>query len=271
MISRYSSFLLQQVALILLLLPCFSPACFGETLYEHSARQLSVTSQTANPDDYAFVVVGDSRDGDAVFTKVLRLAKSYNPLFILHGGDFSARGGEGETARFLSMLKENVPEIPVFVVLGNHENRSGFARTIGPFDFTLESKRLGLTLVAVDNSDDVLKAEELEYLRSRLFAGGASRFVAMHVPPRTDRWYWHTFTDGADQLKNILAKGQVQGAFFSHVHLYDRSEFGGVPAIITGGAGAPLYTGVFGNPVYHILVVRVKNGKASFTMVQLSQ
>jgi hypothetical protein len=93
----------------------------------------------------------------------------------------------------------------------------------------------------------------------------------MHVPPKTGRWSWHTFTEGADDLRAILAKGRVQGAFFSHVHLFDRSEFGGVPAFITGGAGAPLVTTGFpGEPVYHILVVRVKNGKASCRRVLLA-
>jgi predicted phosphohydrolase len=93
----------------------------------------------------------------------------------------------------------------------------------------------------------------------------------MHVPPKTERWNWHTFTEGADELGRILTEGRVQGALFSHVHLFDRSEFAGIPAIITGGAGAHLVSfGFPGEPVYHILVVRVTNGKATFKMVPIA-
>jgi len=94
----------------------------------------------------------------------------------------------------------------------------------------------------------------------------------MHIPPKTERWSWHSFTDGAEDLKAIVAKHPLQGLIFSHVHLFDRAEFAGVPALITGGAGAPLLTiGYPGDPVHHIVVVRVKNGKASFEKVTLSE
>ncbi len=268
--SRYAC--LWPLALALLLVPLFSQSCLGETLYERSLAKFAANTQQAKPKDFTFVVLGDSRDGDAIFLKALRLAKTFQPLFILHGGDYSMSGGKHETAGFLRMLKETVPEIPVFVVMGNHENREVFARQIGPFDFTLKSERLGLTLVSIDNSDNSLQRAELEYLSSRLSSAAGSVFVAMHVPPKTERWDWHTFTEGADQLRGILASSKAQGVFFSHVHLFDRAEFGGVPAIITGGAGAPLYKNRFpGDPVHHILVVRVKDGRAAFNKVTLPE
>jgi len=265
---RFLPAFLRQCALILILVPALAQFCPGATLYDRSLAQFKAGARGAPPSDYSFVMLGDSRGGDAVFQRALKLARSFHPLFILHGGDYSESGGEEETRRFLSMVNQSVPEIPFFVVMGNHENREVFVRRIGPLDFTLESKRLDLTLVAVDNSDNLLKPAELDYLRSRLPSAGRASFVAMHVPPKTERWNWHTFSEGAAALREILAKGRVQGALFAHVHLYDRSEFGGVPAIITGGAGAPLvWIGFPGDPVHHILVVRVKSGRASFSQV----
>lgn len=256
---------------MLLLVPFFAQVGLADTLYERSMAQFKVRALRAAPDDFTFVVLGDSRDGDPIFKKTLRLARSYDPLFILHGGDYSESGGEAETARFLSLVKESLPDIPLFVVRGNHElNREVFAKQVGPFHFTLESKRLGLSMVALDNADNVLTPAELDYLRSRLASAGRASFVAMHVPPKTKRWIRHTFSEGADTLSDILAKSRVRGVFFSHQHLFDRSEFGGVPAFITGGAGAPLvFLSFHGERVHHILVVRVKDGKASFTMVPL--
>ena len=272
MSGKSLSIFLRPLAIVLALVPFFAQLCQGETLYERSLSRFQAKALKVAPDDFTFVVLGDSRDGDALFRKTLRLAKSFDPLFILHGGDYSDGGGEAQTARFLLLVNESLPKVPLFVVMGNHENREVFVKKIGPLDFTLESKRLGLTLVAVDNSDYALNGGELDYLKTRLATAFRTGFVAMHIPPKTERWSWHAFSEGADGLKRTLAEGRVQGAFFSHMHLFDRSEFGGVPAIVTGGAGAPLYhLGFTGNAVHHIVVVRVKKGKASYRMVPLSK
>ncbi|HJV36753.1 metallophosphoesterase, partial [Geomonas sp.] len=209
----------RHILFVFLLVPVLATTCRAEPLYQRSMALFRANETQANPQDYSFIVLGDSRDGEAVFRKALKLAKSYHPLFILHGGDYSPRGGEVETAAFLSDLRKEVPDIPVFVVMGNHENRNVFAREIGPVDFTVQSKQLGFALVAVDDSNDALKPGEIDYLRSHLAAAPAIRFVAMHVPPRTESWSWHTFTEGAEELKGILAKEKVGVAFFSHVHL----------------------------------------------------
>ena len=92
----------------------------------------------------------------------------------------------------------------------------------------------------------------------------------MHVPPKTERWNWHTFSDGAAELENALAENGVKAAFYFHIHLYARDEIKGVPSIITAGAGAPLISfGFPGEPVYHIVVVRVKNGTVTTEMVKV--
>ena len=269
--SKFASILLWQFCLALLLVPLLSRVCSGQTLYERSIAQLNAKAQKAAPDDYTFVVLGDSRDGDEVFKRALGLARSFDPLFILHGGDYSNKGGEAETARFLSLVNQSVPNIPLFVVIGNHENCSVFMKEIGPYNFTLTSKRLGLNLIALNNANGQLGAPELDLLRRELASASGAPFVAMHIPPKTKRWRGHTFTRGADDLQKILAKSTVQGAFFSHSHVFDRSEFGGVPAFITGGAGAQLaWFSRYGERVHHILVVRVENGMASYRMVPLT-
>jgi len=265
--------LCSSIPLFLLLLPgFFTRPASAETLFQRSLAKFDVQSRIVKPADYSFVVMGDSRDGEEVFKKALKLAKLYHPLFILHGGDYSHYGSQKETDRFLQVLAETVPEIPYFVVMGNHEDRTVFPEEIGPFDFTLQSRRLNLTVIAVDDSQNALKPAELDYLKKGLAAAEASTFVAMHVPPKNGKWDWHTFTEGADKLQEILAGSKAQAVFFSHVHLFAKGKYGGVPAFITGGAGAPLYDKGFpGSPVYHIMVVRVKNGQASYAMVPIGK
>jgi hypothetical protein len=260
--------LLRPILLVSLLLHLLATSCFAEPLYERSMALFLAAQSKANPQDYSFVVLGDSRDGDAVFRKTLKLAKTFHPLFILHGGDYSPRGGEVETANFLSIVKQTVPEIPLFVAMGNHESCSVFGREIGPVDFTVQSKRLGFAMVVVDDSSDVLRPAQLAYLHSRLSEAPAIRFVAMHVPPRTESWKWHTFSEGSEELKGILARDKVAVAFFSHVHLFATGTYGGVPAVITGGAGAPLVTNGFpGEAMHHFVLVHVKNGKVTFEKI----
>ena len=155
--------------------------------------------------------------------------------------------------------------------MGNHENRKVFAEKIGPFNFSLDSARLRLKLIAVDNASYALKLPELDYLKSQLAAKRENTFVAMHVPPKTKRWNWHTFSDGAAELENALAEKGVTVVFIS-MSIYARDVIAGVPSIIAAGAGAPLVRlGFPGEPVYHIVVVRVKIDTATTGVVRVSE
>lgn len=245
---------------------------YAANLYERSMEKFQARIDHVSPDDFTFVVLGDSRGNDGIFKKALDLAKTYNPLFILHGGDYSDRGSDQETDHFLELVNGSVPDVPLFVVIGNHEKRKVFAEKIGPSNFSLDSARLKLRVIAVDNATYVLKIPELKYLGSQLAAKRENTFVAMHIPPKTERWNWHTFSDGAAELENALAENGVTAAFYFHVHLYARDEIKGVPSIIAAGAGAPLIGfGFPGKPVYHIVLVRVKNGTVTTEMVKVKE
>ena len=242
------------------------------TLHERSLQKLQAAIERVSPDDYTFVVLGDSQDNDEIFKKILALARTYSPLFILHGGDYSNKGSDRETDNFLAMLEVIVPEVPVFVVIGNHENKTVFAERIGPFNFAVDSARLKLKVIAIDNENYILKDAELKYLRSQLATKQDNTFVALHIPPRTERWNLHTFSAGADELTDALAEHRVTAAFYFHVHLSARDVIKGVPSIIASPAGGNLAMFEFpGQPVYHIVVVRVKEGKATMEMVKLKE
>ncbi|WP_243371352.1 metallophosphoesterase [Geotalea sp. SG265] len=261
--------LLTVLLLLTLVLSAFSHAG-AASLFERSAAELETRLKKASADDYTFVVLGDSRDNDAVFRKVLAKAAAYQPLFILHLGDYSSTGSIKATEQFLSLLLKTAPGVPVFVVPGNHENMEVFLNRIGPLHFTLESKRLGLKVIALDNSNYQLQKGEFDYLQEQLQGKLATTFLAMHVPPKTSKWDWHTFSKGAAELEKLIAGSGIDGIFFAHVHLYAREEINGIPHIISGGAGAPLVRLRFpGEPVYHFVVVRVKRGKASMEMVSV--
>ncbi len=245
----------------------------AESLYERSLSRFQALAEKASPQDFTFVLLGDNRGNDAVLRRVLRLAAGYKPLFILHDGDVSDSGSQAELGHFRALIEESVPGIPLFVVVGNHEGiKELFVRELAPLDYVVDSPRLGLRMAVVDNSGYALKPSELAFLQEKVTTERRFTFVAMHIPPKTPRWSWHTFSEGADGLTRLLAEKKVTAAFFGHVHLFDRAEIAGVPAFITGGAGAPLIKSGFpGEPVFHILVVRVRKGVASFDMVRVPE
>ncbi|HUH66399.1 MAG TPA: metallophosphoesterase [Syntrophales bacterium] len=251
----------------------------SSTLYEKSLKKLEENLKTASPDDFMFIVMGDSRDNDEVFKKILSTAAKLRPLFILHGGDAVFTGREKKFDHFIDIAEGALPETPLFVTIGNHDltnnvksvhGKQIFQEKIGPLNYALDLKKLGVKIVALDNSLYELTPIQLQYLEEQLTTKRKYKFVIMHVPPETDRWQdSHCFTKGADRLKQILAEKKVSVAFFSHLHLYAQDEVKGVTYIITGGAAAPLQTRVsFGEHYYHFIVVRVKDGKVSTEVIR---
>jgi len=252
------------------------------TLYERSLQKLEENLKTASPDDFMFVVMGDSRDNDEVFKKILTAADKLRPLFILHGGDTVFTGREKKFNRFLDIVESTLPDTPIFVVIGNHEltnnvkaphGKQIFQEKIGPLNYVLDMKKLGMRIVALDNSVYELTPTQLEYLEEQLTTKRKYKFVIMHIPPETQKWqHSHCFTKGADRLKQIMAEKKVSAAFFSHLHLYSQDEVKGVKYIITGGAAAPLHVHIpFGEHSHHFIAVRVKDGKVSTEIIRINQ
>jgi 3',5'-cyclic-AMP phosphodiesterase len=250
-------------------------AAAPSTLFDRSLQKLETKIKNgAAAGEFNFVVMGDSRDNDEVFTRILTLAASYKPLFILHDGDIVSRGTREEYDHFLETLQKTVPDVPFFVVVGNHElkkkDKGLFKAKIAPLDYVLEPAGTGMKIVALNTAGYSLTPVQLQSLDQELSREGKLSFVIMHVPPRTGRWNTdHFFSRGAGELSRILAGRKIPMAFFGHEHLYDEDLIDGVRYIITGGAGAPLYNAGFGDPSYHFIVVKVKDNSASAEVVRL--
>jgi hypothetical protein len=88
-------------------------------------------------------------------------------------------------------------------------------------------------------------------------------FIVMHGPPYEGRWQVHAMHPDLEggrggELIRAASEAKVTAAFCGHIHLHDEMELGGVPYIISGGAGAPLYGKYgFGDVEHGFVVVRV--------------
>ncbi|GFE58657.1 metallophosphoesterase [Geobacter sp. AOG1] len=241
------------------------------TLHAASLASLEKRIAAANVDDWRFVFLGDSRGNDEKFKEALRRAAEFDPLFILHGGDIAEKGTAAELLHFMKVVHEVSGLPPLFIVRGNHETDVGlYEKIIGPLNFTLDSQRLGFRLVAVDNAGYALKEKELAYLATMLDQSRPIQVVSMHIPPLTDRWSKHSFTEGKNELVSLMADRKVRLGLFSHIHQFDNDVIKGIPCIVSGGAGASLtWFGYSGEAAYHIVVVEVKMGKVSYRVVRL--
>lgn len=234
--------------------------------YAASIKEFETRSATADPDNWRFVYLGDNRGNDSKFREILQRAKELEPLFILHGGDIVERGRAEELRHFLELAGSVKGLPPLFVVRGNHEMNAGlFEKMIGPLDFVIDSKRLGLRLVAVDNSSYVLGDRELRFLADALDGSRPTQIVAMHIPPKTERWPRHSFDKGRGELLTLLSKRNVKMGLYAHIHIYDSDLIDGIPSIVSGGAGAQLaWLGYGGEAVYHMVVIESVKGKLSY-------
>jgi Icc protein len=234
---------------------------FAESMKTFEARAASVDS-----DGWRFVFLGDNRGNDDKFREILQRAKDLDPLFIVHGGDIAETGTAGELSHFLDVVK-SVPGLPpLFVVRGNHESNGAlFEKMIGPLDFVVDSRRLGLRLVAVDNSNYVVSKKGLAFLAGNLDQKRRNQFVSMHIPPKTERWPRHSFEKGKNELLTLMADRKVTMGLFAHIHLFDEEVIRGIPCVISGGAGAQLaWFGYAGDAMYHLVIVDVVKGKVSY-------
>jgi 3',5'-cyclic-AMP phosphodiesterase len=236
------------------------------TLFAESMKTFEARAASVNADDWRFVFLGDNRGNDSKFKEILERAKDLNPLFILHGGDIVENGTGGELSHFLDVVKSVKGLPPLFVVRGNHEtNAALFENMIGPLNFVIDSQRLGVRLVAVDNSSNMLSESELWFLSKNLDQKRQNQLVSMHIPPKTERWPRHSFEKGKNELLSLMTDRGVKMGLFAHIHLFDVDTINGIPCIISGGAGAQLaWYGYNGDAWYHLVIVDVVKGKVSY-------
>ncbi|MCX8131310.1 MAG: metallophosphoesterase [Clostridia bacterium] len=251
-------------------------------LYEESLQLLNRRKGQLSPIDYNIVYLGDSwvekinvphysYTSNEIFAAALNEAKKFNPLFIMHGGDIVFTGSRELLENFIVVKNELVPDIPLFVTIGNHEleptpsgpwSPENFLSIIGPLHFLLNVPEYQLTMIALNTlyhfvyNEYGLTAEELKFLRQSLQQSLHNTFVATHVPPQSSEWSTNsgTFTINREPFLHEI-KDKASIAFVSHVHAYDTAEIEDTRFVLSGCAGAPPNV----NQVNHIVVVNVRN------------
>jgi len=251
------------------------------------------TFSTAPPADQSlrFVVYGDTRTDVQVHRKISAAIGASGASLVFHTGDLVSSGRDYglwgmEFFEPAGGLMQSTPLVPV---PGNHEyggvgplwffyffdrplNEAWFAMTYGNIRF------LGLDT----NLDYAAGSPQHNWLvqefQSASYRDATWHVVIFHHPPFTCTLGHSDDTTVRSQLVPLFEQYGVDVVFSGHSHAYERYSNNGIPYIVTGGGGGPLYElpvdtvppiRQFGLSTYHYCVVDVDPAAGTFTMAAI--
>jgi 3',5'-cyclic AMP phosphodiesterase CpdA len=213
--------------------------------------QTPANPEAKAPDTLRFVVYGDTRDGHDIHRKLVARIMAANPDLILQTGDLVHRGSDESLWKIYDEITgEMRRKYPVYPAHGNHDiGGHGYEdRVTAPFTsgnkLYYSFDKGGCHFVAVDSfspyNPDRAQYKWLE--KDLAQARGKARhvFVYFHVPP------YSIGSHGSDETEQrtlcpLFSRYGVRAVFNGHDHIYYRTKRDGVPYIVSGGGGAPLY------------------------------
>jgi len=246
------------------------------------------TTAPASDRPLRFVVYGDSRTYPDAHKAVVQSIIDSRPEIVLHAGDLVTAGRDYHRwgTEFFEPARDLLSTTPIVPVLGNHE----YGGT-GPlwfsyfFDLPSDKTWYALTygntrLIALDTNvsycpgspqHDWLLAE----LTSSPYRAATWHIVFFHHPPFTATVRHRDDLKVQNHLVPLFQQHGVDIAFQSHSHAYERYVHNGIPYIVTGGGGGPLYALAvefippfrqYGCSAYHHCVVDVDSPAGTLTV-----
>ena len=233
---------------------------------------------------FQFALIGDSRDGEKVYARLVGRALDKKPDFLIHLGDMIPRPGEKEWNTFFEISKPM--KVPLFPVVGNHEVfASGRGEKLYREQFHLPGEKTyydfragGVLFVILDSEigKGRIATEQLSWLED-ILSSSKERFklVFIHRPlflpidslkkgRAMDR---HPLD--RDALHRLFLKTGVNAVFQGDDHRYDRMEKDHILYLITGGGGAPLTSFKERGRFFHYVCVSVQQERIEGEVVDL--
>jgi hypothetical protein len=233
---------------------------------------------------FQFALIGDSRDGEKVYVRLIGRALERNPHFLIHLGDMIPHPSEKEWRTFFEISKPI--DIPFFPVVGNHEvfatgRGEKFYRDqfLLPNEKTYYDFRVGGVLFVILDSEmgrGRIINEQLSWLEDVL-SSSKERFklIFIHRPlflpidslkkgRAMDR-----YPVERDALHQLFLKANVKAVFEADDHRYDQMEKDHILYLITGGGGAPLTSFLERGRFFHYVWISVQQERIEGEVVDL--
>jgi acid phosphatase type 7 len=248
------------------------------------------TTAPAENKPFKFVLYGDNRSDAATHAAVVRLIEKAPADFLLHTGDMVQTGdNEREWQEFFAVENKLLATRCLFAAVGNHElttpdptGQVNFLRYFASIEddgrerpHLYGSFRWSNTRFFMLNAMDSWTGEERDWLKSELASamnepGLVHRIAVLHHGPFSSGRHGGNARLHANGIVDILRDNKVELVLAGHDHVYERGEGQGIKYVVSGGAGAPLYSRGKGTPetqkfesVNHYLEVAVDGDSVS--------
>ncbi len=242
---------------------------------------------------FHFVVMGDNRPSykyqPYIYYKITKQIADLKPDFIVSTGDIIA-GHDDNPAVIDSMYRDfldaskSIEYIPLYIAPGNHEETD--EKELKPiflkyFKKTYQSFTYNNSYFIILNTNEPgfkyqIAGKQYRWLKKQLNKANKEEykhiFVFIHHPlyPKIHHIgsSLDKFPEERDKLVKLFKDKNVETVFAGHVHIYNNSFINGIHQIITGGAGAPLYSKDYANGgFYHFLYITVDDNEVNYAII----
>jgi len=225
--------------------------------------------QVSDSHNFKFAVFADNRDDQGRYDRLINSVNADPGLaFSLNLGDMVNHPDETLYANFFGQVAHL--RKPLLTALGNHELGGDptygrqlytniFGPTVGPFYYSFH---YGQTyFIVMDDADNQAPdSTQRAWLEAELTKAQTYKYrlVFLHIPLYDPRSLAHCLPPtAADQLLTLFQTHNVTQIFAGHIHGYFQGAWGGIPYIITGGAGVALGGTDPANYFFHYLKISV--------------
>lgn len=251
----------------------------ASTVAERAFEKLR-TAPPLCPDQFDFVVCGDSRSTDPVvlpedFYTMIREWNTLKPALIVNSGDLILGGPVGELDAMWTEFEKAVGgcSAPLFPVAGNHDINKDpaviqiYEDRIGPLTYAFSygnSRFIVLNSEAASESGR-LSDVQVAWLKEDLSSTRATNiFLFLHQPFFALDWEAN-WGNAAEAIQGH----PVKAVFAGHEHMYrDYGVRDGVHYVISGGGGAESSSPETEGGFHHYLWVRVRGGQVEWSVIK---
>ncbi len=239
---------------------------------EYNRMQIDRIHSLPPSERFSFAVMGDNKNGFAVFRKILKDVDDGH-LFAIDVGDLVYNGEKRRYRAFYKMIKDL--ETPFLVAVGNHDIRKGgaenFLEIFGSLYYSFDYGD-SLFIVLDDANGKRIDHVQMRWLERELQKDYRHRFVFMHVPPFDPRpGHSHSLSDreNAEAFMKLMERYKPDIVFTSHIHAYFEETRKGVVYVITGGAGAEIWETDKEHSFHHYVKVEVDGDEVYREVVRI--
>lgn len=271
---------IKNLVFLLIILFISSPIHAG------SIREVSLNVERVRSIEppFQFAVIGDSRDGEEVYTQLIRRIIERKPRFIIHLGDMITKPHEKEWQAFFEISRPI--NFPFFPVIGNHETgntrlgeemyRKQFILPEGKTYYAFRAGGGIFIILDSEKGKGRIVDDQWLWLESILSSSNERfKLVFLHRPlflpmdslkigKAMDKYPFDR-----DELHRLFLRTGVKAVFAADDHRYDRRGKDNILYLITGGGGAPIYAFKDQGGYFHYVWISVGKGKVEGEVVDL--